>query len=151
MKRRGRIRLAGSGLTLGAAVWVAGCFDGQPVTEPEEKDLVGIVSNPVAGVCGRWESGRVRARSRPDQRGVRLPTARQHPQRRNRGDSQRPHRGHREDGHGGRRVRPHPGGKHTCAVTRDAIVYCWGDNSLGQLGNGTTNGSIVPVKVSGQP
>ena len=38
------------------------------------------------------------------------------------------------------------GSVHTCAVeaiTRDA--YCWGDGSLGQLGNRSTSGSLTPV------
>ena len=42
------------------------------------------------------------------------------------------------------------GGSHTCGVTVEA-TYCWGANGNGQLGNGTTTDSNVPVKVSGQP
>jgi len=43
---------------------------------------------------------------------------------------------------------------HTCVVTSNADVtvqkaYCWGRNSYGQLGNGTTTNSLVPVQLSG--
>ena len=38
---------------------------------------------------------------------------------------------------------------HTCAVGSDAHAYCWGDNSAGQLGDGTTVLHIVPVQVLG--
>jgi alpha-tubulin suppressor-like RCC1 family protein len=42
------------------------------------------------------------------------------------------------------------GGGFTCGVTQfTGDAYCWGANNHGQLGNGTTNPSTVPVKVSG--
>jgi len=47
----------------------------------------------------------------------------------------------------------HNGGtsSHTCAVTPDGVVYCWGDDLIGQLGNGSRlEGSNAPLKVAGQ-
>ena len=39
-------------------------------------------------------------------------------------------------------------GQYTCAIDTQFAAYCWGRNDFGQLGNGTTTNSLVPVKVS---
>lgn len=42
------------------------------------------------------------------------------------------------------------GATHSCGLTQGAatlIAYCWGGNAYGQLGNGTTENSLVPSKV----
>jgi alpha-tubulin suppressor-like RCC1 family protein len=38
---------------------------------------------------------------------------------------------------------------HSCALLADGTVRCWGLNWDGELGNGTTTQSLVPVQVSG--
>jgi alpha-tubulin suppressor-like RCC1 family protein len=40
------------------------------------------------------------------------------------------------------------GTSHACAVTADKRAVCWGDNQFGQLGNGSTENSNVPVRVA---
>ncbi len=39
------------------------------------------------------------------------------------------------------------GGQHSCAVREDDTVWCWGDNGHGQLGDGTTDESPLPIAV----
>jgi alpha-tubulin suppressor-like RCC1 family protein len=41
------------------------------------------------------------------------------------------------------------GGRHTCGITSAAVTYCWGSNSSGQLGDGTTTNRLAPTPVVG--
>ncbi len=38
---------------------------------------------------------------------------------------------------------------HTCAAMSDGSVWCWGDNTYGQLGDDSISGSDTPVRVEG--
>ena len=44
-----------------------------------------------------------------------------------------------------------PGGNHTCGVTFERAIYCWGANASGQLGDGTQTDRAVPTRVSEAP
>jgi alpha-tubulin suppressor-like RCC1 family protein len=41
------------------------------------------------------------------------------------------------------------GNAHTCALTADGGTWCWGENTAGQLGDGTAERRASPVAVSG--
>ncbi len=43
------------------------------------------------------------------------------------------------------------GFKHTCGILDDGLVYCWGNNTNGQLGDGTNDHSIYPRVASLPP
>jgi alpha-tubulin suppressor-like RCC1 family protein len=37
---------------------------------------------------------------------------------------------------------------HNCALTRDRVAYCWGENTDGELGDGTTHDAAAPQRVA---
>ncbi len=39
------------------------------------------------------------------------------------------------------------GHRHTCSVTTEGVVHCWGLNSDGQIGNGTYEDSLLPKEI----
>src|SRR5213075_2666578 len=39
------------------------------------------------------------------------------------------------------------GGLHTCALTLDGHVYCWGDNLHGELGDPAVRASVAPIPI----
>ena len=41
------------------------------------------------------------------------------------------------------------GGNHTLAIDTSGNLWAWGDNSSGQLGDGTTTSSLTPIKIMG--
>jgi alpha-tubulin suppressor-like RCC1 family protein len=41
------------------------------------------------------------------------------------------------------------GAGHSCAVTPTNVGFCWGYNSAGQLGDGSTTDRLIPVRVGG--
>lgn len=41
------------------------------------------------------------------------------------------------------------GDSHTCALASDGRLFCWGNNSSGQVGNGSKNTQLVPAQVTG--
>ena len=43
------------------------------------------------------------------------------------------------------------GGDHSCGTTSTGGIFCWGSNTLGQLGNGTKERAFAAVPVSGFP
>ena len=41
------------------------------------------------------------------------------------------------------------GASHTCGIASSGQTYCWGDNTAGELGNGSNTSSNKPVLVAG--
>ncbi len=42
------------------------------------------------------------------------------------------------------------GGDHSLAIKEDGSLWAWGDNFYGQFGNGTQDGVVIPIQVSGE-
>jgi alpha-tubulin suppressor-like RCC1 family protein len=42
------------------------------------------------------------------------------------------------------------GGAHTCGLTRDGALYCWGSNGYGTVGDGSGEDRLAPVAVAPQ-
>jgi len=61
-------------------------------------------------------------------------------------DAHEPVRVHAPDGVEFTRIAA--GWSHTCAISTDNDVYCWGANGSGQLGNNSTTPSEIPVAVA---
>ena len=40
-------------------------------------------------------------------------------------------------------------GDHSCGMKKDGVLWCWGSNQAGALGDGTTKDKSIPVKVLG--
>jgi hypothetical protein len=40
------------------------------------------------------------------------------------------------------------GETHTLAIAADHSLWAWGNNSSGQLGNGTTTGALTPIQIT---
>jgi alpha-tubulin suppressor-like RCC1 family protein len=43
------------------------------------------------------------------------------------------------------------GDQHSCALGTQGVLYCWGKNDAGQLGDGTLRDRPAPTRVAGQP
>jgi alpha-tubulin suppressor-like RCC1 family protein len=39
------------------------------------------------------------------------------------------------------------GSSHTCALATNGTLWCWGDNSYGQLGTGSGGSQLLPTRV----
>ncbi|NUP14273.1 MAG: hypothetical protein HOW73_50215 [Polyangiaceae bacterium] len=40
---------------------------------------------------------------------------------------------------------------HMCGATKEGSVFCWGGNTVGELGDGTDNERAAPIQVQGLP